>query len=261
LEDVAREVNALLKSKKMDQDYDSTDRECFSCFYDLHLSAVSCLCSPYRFACLNHANLLCSCEIDRKLAHFRYSLEELNTLVAALEGDQAALCRWGQDDLGLVFPSDFILKNNMDFHKSTEFAASLTNVSVGSAFGDSQDLSHDLGKPSGTNPEKGVQKNCVDLSIGDPPSSSGIKEEYDEDKMTIDQEPPCHLFGVDIRKLVKASDIQVSEMAKPASGRSDVVSKSMFRDWVEPLDYGTVMIGKKWFNNKGIFPKGNRSTI
>ncbi|KAG2620433.1 hypothetical protein PVAP13_3NG089600 [Panicum virgatum] len=56
MEGAAREVNGNLKSKKMDKDYDSTDRECFSCFYDLHLSAVSCQCSPNRFACLNHTN-------------------------------------------------------------------------------------------------------------------------------------------------------------------------------------------------------------
>jgi histone demethylase JARID1 len=97
MEGAAWEVNAPLKSKKMDKDYDSTDRECFSCFYDLHLSAVSCQCRPNRFACSNHINLLCSCGMDRKTAFFRYSMEELNTLVAALEGDPDAVCWWGQD--------------------------------------------------------------------------------------------------------------------------------------------------------------------
>jgi hypothetical protein len=304
MEDVAREANALLKSQKMDQDYDSTDRECFSCFYDLHLSAVSCPCSPNRFACLNHANLLCSCKRDRKLAHFRYNMDELNTLVATLEGDQAALCRWGQDDLGLVCPSGSVLNKDMDLGKSTEFAASLTNVSIGSGCGDSQDFCHDLGKPSRNNREEGVQNNCVDLNIEDPPSSSGIKEEDDKDKMAIDHKPLCKmdnpfrstcgwssslslkcssnslppsiiqtrdsdpdsytpnkLFGVDIGNLAEPSDIQGSEMAKSASGGSDVVSGPMFRDWVEPLEYGTVMIGKNWFNNKAIFPKGNKSTF
>ena len=97
MEGAAWEANVPLKSKKMDKDYDSNDRECFSCFYDLHLSAVSCQCRPNRFACLNHTNLLCSCGMDRKTAFFRYSMEELNTLVAALEGDLAAVCWWGQD--------------------------------------------------------------------------------------------------------------------------------------------------------------------
>uniref|UniRef100_A0A452Y7H5 JmjC domain-containing protein n=1 Tax=Aegilops tauschii subsp. strangulata TaxID=200361 RepID=A0A452Y7H5_AEGTS len=100
MEGAAREANARLQCKKMDQDYDSTDRECFSCFYDLHLSAVSCQCSPNRFACLNHANLLCSCEMDRKFVLHRYSMEELNALVAALEGDPAAVYQWKEYDVG-----------------------------------------------------------------------------------------------------------------------------------------------------------------
>ncbi|CAL5094873.1 unnamed protein product [Urochloa decumbens] len=104
MEGAAREVNGILKSQKMDKNYDSTDRECFSCFYDLHLSAISCQCSPNRFACLNHTNILCSCEMDRKIAFFRYSMEDLNTLIAALEGDRTAVCLWGQDHLGLVCP-------------------------------------------------------------------------------------------------------------------------------------------------------------
>ncbi|GJN35658.1 hypothetical protein PR202_gb24453 [Eleusine coracana subsp. coracana] len=302
MEDVAWEANALLKSKMMDKDYDSTDRECFSCFYDLHLSAVSCPCSPNRFACLNHANLLCSCEMDRKFSLFRYSMEELNTLVAALEGDQAAVSQWGQDDLGLFCPSGSVQKN-VDMGKSTEFAASLTDVNVGSGFGGSQHHGHGHGKLSGPNREEVVQNNCADLNIGDPPSSTEIKKEYDKDKMSVDDEPlrkmdnpfwttsqcssslslKCSsnllspriqtrkpdldshtnkkLFGVDIGNLAKPSNIHASVLAKPASGQSDVVPGPMFRDWVEPLDYGTVMIGKKWFNDEAIFPKGFRSRV
>ncbi|KAK3140368.1 hypothetical protein QOZ80_5AG0399940 [Eleusine coracana subsp. coracana] len=265
MEDVAREANALLKSKMMDKDYDSTDREKFSLF--------------------------------------RYSMEELNTLVAALEGDQAAVSQWGQDDLGLFCPSGSVQKN-VDMGKSTEFAASLTDVNVGSGFGGSQDHGHGHGKLSGPNREEVVQNNCADLNIGDPPSSTEIKKEYDKDKMAVDDEPlrkmdnpfrttsqcssslslKCSsnllspsriqtrkpdldshtnkkLFGVDIGNLAKPSNIQASVLAKPASGQSDVVPGPMFRDWVEPLDYGTVMIGKKWFNDEAIFPKGFRSRV
>ncbi|TVU18636.1 hypothetical protein EJB05_34744 [Eragrostis curvula] len=291
MEDVAREAISLLKSKKMDEDYDSTDRECFSCFYDLHLSAVSCQCSPNRFACLHHSNLLCSCEMGTKFAFFRYSMEELNSLIAALEGDQAALYRWGQDNLGLLCPSGCAQHKNMVMGEITEFPPSATEVNVYSGFGDSQEHCHDLGKkPSGFQQEKGVQ------NIVNPPSSSGIKEEHDKDRMAVDPGPlrkrdnpfrstsECSytsslfspgvqtsksgidsnstkkLFGVDIGNSAKSSDIQVFQMADPASGRS-VVSGLTFGQHVEPLDYGTIMIGKKWFNNQAIFPKGFRSRV
>ncbi|KAJ4975406.1 hypothetical protein NE237_000512 [Protea cynaroides] len=93
----------FLRSQKMGRDFDLThERECFSCFYDLHLSAASCKCSPDRFACLKHANLLCSCEIGQKFILFRYDLDELDILVEALEGELSAVSQWALKDLGLV---------------------------------------------------------------------------------------------------------------------------------------------------------------
>ncbi|PON63624.1 FY-rich [Parasponia andersonii] len=91
-----------LKLQKMETDYDlNEERECFSCFYDLHLSAVSCKCSPDRFSCLKHVNRLCSCEIDNKCVLFRYPINELNMLIEALEGEVEALEVWksAQDPL------------------------------------------------------------------------------------------------------------------------------------------------------------------
>ncbi|XP_019053494.1 PREDICTED: lysine-specific demethylase JMJ15 isoform X2 [Nelumbo nucifera] len=93
----------LLRSQKMNRDFDLThERECFSCFYDLHLSAASCRCSPDRFACLKHAKFLCSCEPGQRFFLFRYNTEELATLVEALEGNLDALTKWASQDLGLV---------------------------------------------------------------------------------------------------------------------------------------------------------------
>ncbi|KAF3450178.1 hypothetical protein FNV43_RR06258 [Rhamnella rubrinervis] len=84
-----------LKLQKMERDFDVNDeRECFSCFYDLHLSASSCKCSPNRFACLKHENHFCSCEIDNRYVLLRYTMGELNILVEALEGGLEALKAW-----------------------------------------------------------------------------------------------------------------------------------------------------------------------
>ncbi|XBJ16003.1 hypothetical protein VPH35_007741 [Triticum aestivum] len=160
LEGSAREANALLQCKKMDQDYDSTDRECFSCFYDLHLSAVSCQCSPNRFACLTHANLLCSCEMDRKFVLHRYSMEELNALVAALEGDPAAVYQWKEYDVGLVCQSAST-QQKMCFSKSAKLSGSIIDVNIDCGFDGCEDLDKSAGYPK----EKEVQNRCVNLNI------------------------------------------------------------------------------------------------
>ncbi|KAK9132620.1 hypothetical protein Scep_012148 [Stephania cephalantha] len=97
----------LLPSLKMDRNFDSSgERECFHCFYDLHLSAAGCKCSPDRYACLRHAKLLCSCETAKKFFVFRYDMDELNTLIKALEGNLEAIRCWAEKDLKLVGTSD-----------------------------------------------------------------------------------------------------------------------------------------------------------
>ncbi|KAL9258106.1 Lysine-specific demethylase JMJ15-like protein [Drosera capensis] len=52
-----------IQFKRMETDFDlQSERECFFCSYDLHLSAAGCNCSPDQFSCLKHLDHLCSCE-------------------------------------------------------------------------------------------------------------------------------------------------------------------------------------------------------
>ncbi|OVA18831.1 JmjC domain [Macleaya cordata] len=100
------------QSVKMDVNFDATcERECFICFYDLHLSAVGCPCSAERYACLNHAKQLCSCAWSDKTFLFRYEISELNVLVDALAGKLSSVYRWAKLDLGLAL-SSYVSKDN-----------------------------------------------------------------------------------------------------------------------------------------------------
>ncbi|XP_030551563.1 lysine-specific demethylase JMJ15-like isoform X2 [Rhodamnia argentea] len=86
LEERVKSLPNCVKLQKMGTDFDLNDeRECFTCFYDLHLSAISCKCSPERYACLRHADFSCSCEGDDKFVLLRYTIYELKRLVEALE--------------------------------------------------------------------------------------------------------------------------------------------------------------------------------
>lgn len=98
---------ACLKLQKMERDFNLKDEiECFSCFYDLHLSASSCKCSPHRFSCLKHEKLFCSCEIDNRVVLVRYIKSELNILVEALEGGLEALKVWASMEDPEIFSID-----------------------------------------------------------------------------------------------------------------------------------------------------------
>lgn len=100
-----------LKLQKMERDFDlRKERECLFCFYDLHLSAAGCQCSPDQFSCLKHANQFCSCEIDNRFVLLRYTINELNTLVEALEGGVDAIKVWTSDDSGLGSANDKVFR-------------------------------------------------------------------------------------------------------------------------------------------------------
>ncbi|CAN6208876.1 unnamed protein product [Urochloa humidicola] len=100
-----KDICSPSQSRKMDAEFDSTDRECALCYYDLHLSASGCPCSPEKYACLVHAKQLCSCDSDRRFFLFRYDVNELNILADALGGKLSAIHRWGVSDLGLSLSS------------------------------------------------------------------------------------------------------------------------------------------------------------
>ncbi|KAJ4830288.1 hypothetical protein Tsubulata_003627 [Turnera subulata] len=106
-EDRLGHLPAALKLQKMEKDFDLNDeRECFSCFYDLHLSAASCQCSPGRFACLKHVKRFCSCETDRRYVLLRYTTDELKILVKALECELDAVKLWASKELGFLSDDD-----------------------------------------------------------------------------------------------------------------------------------------------------------
>uniref|UniRef100_A0A0A9FPC1 Zinc finger C5HC2-type domain-containing protein n=1 Tax=Arundo donax TaxID=35708 RepID=A0A0A9FPC1_ARUDO len=111
------------QSRKMDAEFDSTDRECALCYYDLHLSASGCSCCPEKYACLAHAKQLCSCDWDKRFLLFRYDLNELNILADALAGKLSAIHRWGVSDLGLSLSScvkQEKVQDSRTVHRSTD---------------------------------------------------------------------------------------------------------------------------------------------
>ncbi|KAG2309078.1 hypothetical protein Bca52824_028826 [Brassica carinata] len=81
---------------KMEKEFDSNkERECVKCYYDLHLTASGCnKCSPGVYACVKHANELCSCEGNDRFVLVRYTVDELSSLVRALEGEREDLKTW-----------------------------------------------------------------------------------------------------------------------------------------------------------------------
>ncbi|KAL6546283.1 hypothetical protein OROMI_022004 [Orobanche minor] len=120
-----------MQFKKMENDFDlNTERECFSCFYDLHLFAVCCNCSSDKFACLKHADRISCCNQENRYVLVRYNIDELNTLVKALEGCVDALEIWVSRDHDGASGSNSKLFGVDLLPKSVRSNASLENGSM-----------------------------------------------------------------------------------------------------------------------------------
>ncbi|PHT89879.1 Lysine-specific demethylase JMJ15, partial [Capsicum annuum] len=222
--------------QKMDKDFALKDeQECFSCYYDLHLSAVVCKCSPEQFSCLKHANSMCSCEPEDKSILVRYDKDELNTLVQALEGRMDAIEQWASKNLAFRSlnrkqPNLVKLDSERD---ELEIDPSMKNDGFSGLL---RELNHNSKKHCSS---------CSDDATTSYSSNHGSGKK---------------LFGVDLSVCspgVRQNGILESEK----DSLSTKTSKQKLLYHVDPLSFGSIASGKLWCNKQAIFPKGFRSRV
>ncbi|XP_052202742.1 lysine-specific demethylase JMJ18-like isoform X2 [Diospyros lotus] len=315
-EERIHQLSTNLKLLKMDREFDiGNERECFSCFYDLHLAAVGCKCSAEKFACLKHANMVCSCESKNRFILLRYSMDELKTLVEGLEGKIDSLKAWTFEDLELVcinreedtthldqkrqaceinslkekegplcYP---VTKNIIEINGTTN--SSWLHVSSEIAPSDTQQKTLHLCESRSTlaennrddpvinNEDHVVKKCCIDLNLDgisdedgsgssishilsdkDHPSCSrngGNSWADDSNLIGPDSIVSCLNSSIPLNLLLKDKTAGCSRMSREASSieKSEVC--------VDPINYGTVVSGKRWCSKLAIFPKGFRSRV
>ncbi|KAK7281435.1 hypothetical protein RIF29_09424 [Crotalaria pallida] len=159
-----------VKFLKMDSDFDLyKERECFSCFYDLHLSAVGCECSHDRYSCLKHSSLLCSCGMDRRFVLLRYTINELNKLVEALEGQSPAIEVWANKNLGMACSdANKVFMNKPDVERDTYKTMSRQEGESSARCAGNKDCHNDninYKKLPIDNEDKVDQAGCLDLNL------------------------------------------------------------------------------------------------
>ncbi|KAG7643619.1 JmjN domain [Arabidopsis suecica] len=159
-----------LESQRMDKSYDAVNkRECCVCLGDLYLSAVNCSCSADRYSCLNHMRKLCACPCDRKSFLYRYTMDELNLLVEALEGKKlSSMFRWaGIDQKFCASPATTSSKPEEDKGKETDEVTpcNITRKDVAAGTKDqtrvkARSLADILNVKDGNNDAKETLKSC-----------------------------------------------------------------------------------------------------
>ncbi|XP_010528755.1 PREDICTED: putative lysine-specific demethylase JMJ16 isoform X2 [Tarenaya hassleriana] len=199
---------------KMHSNFDATnERECCICFFDLHLSAAGCRCSPEKYACLTHVKQLCSCPWVTKYFLFRYDIDELNLLVEALEGKLSSVYRWARQDLGLAL-SAHTLGNNM----------SMDTLSPPREEKVPEDLRPQAPAVSGKDLRKPVgSSSVIDLEEKSKLSEFGLSVKETKEQSTrspflksVKEEPLCHSSDPKASiRLPSQGEISSLEAAKP----------------------------------------------
>ncbi|KAK2384513.1 lysine-specific demethylase JMJ18 [Trifolium repens] len=243
-----------LKMLKMDNDFDSVEeRECFSCLYDLHLSAVGCECFPDRYSCLRHFKLFCSCEMDRRFVLFRYTMNKLSTLVEALEGKPRAIEAWETQNNGGV--------------SAIAEDACMDEQAMEREMCKTKDCEEGKSPPScpGTNERSSSPYSHISSELA---MDNAVKEDK-PDKPSLNVADGFKLFGVNLQmnsdsgqKLnssVETGVLDTSNTSMSLANQSSPMQK--FSISAELVSLGTVLYGNHWFSNQAIYPKGFKSRV
>nr|KYP62541.1 Lysine-specific demethylase lid [Cajanus cajan] len=286
-----------LKSLKMNSDFDLyKERECFSCFYDLHLSAMGCECSPDIYSCLRHVNLFCSCEMEKKFVLLRYTINDLNMLVGALEGESAAIELWANKNFGMVSANAkevWIDKTDVeqDIYKNKDYEE---RESSAGCLG-TKDRSN-LNTPSSPTPtshitsEIGQSESHPVTSRAPYDSIDSHNDNNDDKKLVTENEDKVDQAVVSVKEKVCCSETRMEEdnvklgvegniqnsfsvlktdFSSPCSRDAhnyctfdeESCLMQMFGTSVEPVSLGSVVHGKLWCSKHAIYPKGFKSRV
>lgn len=271
-----------LRFIKMERDFDSkNEKECFSCFYDLHLFAATCKCSPDKFACLNHASLVCSCESQQRLVLLRYTMDQLHKLIEALEGNIEALKLWAFE-LGLD-PSNSAnvvqkCQNHKDGAEETH-EINLNKPNIEAFLIKNEVCCTDLNLDSSATESKKEEKVCrsnprkaeatsfssnSNSTISDAESSRGFENvcpSLDGSKLFgLGPFFPNLQSSIRSTSMLGWESIDESGMIEaPRTGQSCPLPELAFN--VELLNIGSLRLGKLWCTKLAIFPKGFKSRV
>ncbi|XP_021887589.1 probable lysine-specific demethylase JMJ14, partial [Carica papaya] len=277
-EDRMKDLSTGLKLVKMAEDFDSNnEKECFSCFYDLHLSAASCKCSPDRYACLQHVSLLCSCEEENRFILHRYTMRELHLLVEALEGETEAIKTWISINLGSDFVDDDDASNNHVSSEVTQSESEHVDFIPGNSLNDDPVMMKEV-MPN--KKMKSMQEDHLDLNLDF--TSSGHGQSIVHSSNDCVNEPGKNMG--DMHNFKQSDAPREEGIMQDGSGcsssespeftnslpNSELPSKSVSEQnisikktgsYVELVDVGSLMIGKLWCSKQAIFPKGFKSRV
>ncbi|XP_061920283.1 lysine-specific demethylase 5B-B-like isoform X1 [Entelurus aequoreus] len=86
-EELEEKINKMGVVRTRQVDYEhlpDEERQCCKCRTTCYLSGITCLCSPGKMVCLHHARDLCSCPLGNLTLHYKFTLDDLYSMMASV---------------------------------------------------------------------------------------------------------------------------------------------------------------------------------
>uniref|UniRef100_A0A3Q2Z889 [histone H3]-trimethyl-L-lysine(4) demethylase n=1 Tax=Hippocampus comes TaxID=109280 RepID=A0A3Q2Z889_HIPCM len=87
-EELREKINKMGVVQTRQVDYEllpDEERQCCKCWTTCYLSGITCACRPGKVVCLYHVQDLCSCPLDNLILDYKFTLDELYPMMAAVK--------------------------------------------------------------------------------------------------------------------------------------------------------------------------------
>ncbi|XP_061146653.1 lysine (K)-specific demethylase 5Ba isoform X1 [Syngnathus typhle] len=98
------------------------ERQCCKCWTTCYLSGITCVCSPGKVVCLYHAQDLCSCPLSDRILHYKFTLDELYPMMAAVKRRAESYKEWLCAVQGILEKKESHKKGLEELHSLVEQA-------------------------------------------------------------------------------------------------------------------------------------------
>ncbi|XP_028261559.1 lysine (K)-specific demethylase 5Ba [Parambassis ranga] len=129
-----KEENAMLEKinrkgvvQSQQVDYEvlpDEERQCCKCRTTCYLSGITCACSPSKMVCLYHTQDLCPCPHSNLTLHYKFTLDELYSLMASVTLRAESYKEWVSNVEDIVENKDSKIRGLEELHSLVEQAES-----------------------------------------------------------------------------------------------------------------------------------------
>ncbi|XP_077386911.1 lysine (K)-specific demethylase 5Ba [Festucalex cinctus] len=124
-EELREKINKMGVVQTRQVDYEllpDEERQCCKCWTTCYLSGLTCVCTPGKVVCLYHAQDLCSCPLSNLILNYKFTLDELYPMMAAVKLRAESYKEWLSAVQGILEKKETHKRGLEELHSLVEQA-------------------------------------------------------------------------------------------------------------------------------------------